>query len=418
MNSFKKQSGVAAIELTVLAAVVIFAALAIPAQAQTETLLYQFAGNPDGFWPTAGPLLKGTTLYGTTEEGGLANGYAYGTVYAISTTTGKETILHTFAYAPDQNGDGSKPLGGLASDAQGNLYGTTANGGASCNCGTVYKLTKSKNSYVETVLYSFSMGEDGGYPYYVTPVLDKQGNLYGTTWGGGHYSNGTVFKLTPGGTLTTLHSFDYYTGDGYNPDSGVALDTKGNIYGTTSIGGAYGNGVLYEITAAGAYSILYNFTGGADGWAPQAPPVYKGGSLYGTTQAGGAGCTWGCGVIFKYTLAKGKKPGKETVLYTFSGVPDGQSPLYGALVFDKSGNLYGTTQNGGDNHGATNVGTVYKLAPNGTMTILYSFDDVPDGSAPQGNVALDTKGNVYTTAAYGGNNGGEYGGGTVVKITP
>ena len=232
-------------------------------------------------------------------------------------------------------------------------------------------------------------------------------------------SKGTVFKLAPDGTLTTLHSFDYYSGDGYAPYSGVTLDTKGNLYGTTPTGGTYGNGVLYEITAAGAYSILYNFTGGADGWTPQSPPVYKGGSLYGTTQSGGAGCTWGCGVIYKYTLAKGKKAGKETVLYTFSGVPDGQYPLYGALVFDKSGNLYGTTQNGGENPGgATNVGTVYKLAANGTMTILYSFDDVPDGSAPFGGVALDPKGNVYTTAGYGGNTAGEYGGGTVIKITP
>ena len=233
-------------------------------------------------------------------------------------------------------------------------------------------------------------------------------------------SKGTVFKLAPDGTLTTLHSFDYYSGDGYAPYSGVTLDTKGNLYGTTPAGGAYGNGVLYEITAAGAYSILYNFTGGADGWTPQAPPVYKGGSLYGTTQSGGAGCTWGCGVIYKYTMAKAKKPGKETVLYTFSGVPDGEAPMYGALVFDKLGNIYGTTEGGGLNqqNGAAGDGTVYKLAANGTMTILYSFDDLPDGSSPQGKVTLDTKGNVYTTAAYGGNYGGEYGGGTVIKITP
>jgi uncharacterized repeat protein (TIGR03803 family) len=190
MNSINRQvkhAGMAAIALTMLAAVVIFAAFAIPAQAQTETLLYQFAGSPDGATPTAGPILKGTTLYGTTEHGGEANGDAYGIVYAISTTTGKETILYTFAYAIGQNGDGSAPLGGLVSDAHGDLYGTTAGGGAICNCGTVYKLTKSKKSYVETVLHSFSLGDDGGLPQYVTPVLDKLGNLYGTTYGGGGY---------------------------------------------------------------------------------------------------------------------------------------------------------------------------------------------------------------------------------------
>jgi uncharacterized repeat protein (TIGR03803 family) len=407
-----KHSGMATVALTMLAAVVILAGIAIPAQAQTETLLHQFSNSPDGAQPYSGLTLKGTTLYGTTANGGDAAGD--GVVYAISTTTGKETILHTFGGQP--NGDGSLPYGGVAFDKAGNIYGTTL-GGGQYNYGTIYKLTKSGKNYVESVLHSFSCA-DGCAPSYVTPVFDKAGNLYGTTFYGGYYGNGTVFKMTPNGTLTTLYSFHSAIGDGYSPNSGVVLDTKGNLYGATPIGGASGDGTLYEITASGAYSTLYNFTGGADGLGPRSALVYKGGSLYGTTQAGGAGCTWGCGVIFKFTPAKGKKAGKLTVLHTFAGVPDGMSPMYGALVFDNLGTLYGTTENGGAFPGGTNLGTVYKLAPDGTMTVLYAFDQLPDGMAPYGNVARDTKGNLYTTAACGGNGPGWYGGGTVIKVTP
>ena len=409
-----KYSGMAAVALTMLAAAALMlAGVAIPARAQTETLVHQFSGSPDGATPCAALILKGTTLYGTTWEGGSGTGVTgYGIVYAL-TTTGKETILHTFTANTQAPYDGVEPLGGVTV-YKGNLYGTTLGGGLydGEGYGTIYEITKSGKKYVETVLYAFSGGLDGANPEYGTLVFDKAGNLYGTAVGGGYYGNGVVFKLA-GGILTTLHSFNQAGGDGYNPDSGVALDTKGNVYGTAPGGGAYGYGVLYEITAAGQYSILYNFTGGADGGTPRSALVYKGGKLYGTAQSGGAGCTWGCGVIFEYTLAKGKKSGKETVLHTFNGT-DGLYPLYGPLVFDQQGNIYGTTSDGGP----TNQGNVYKLAPDGTLTTLYNFDGQPDGSTPFSGVVLDTKGNVYTTGAYGGNYGGEYGAGTVIKVTP
>src|SRR5271165_43180 len=402
----------AAISLAMLA--LLFAGTTLPAQAQTETLLHQFTGSPDGSAPYAGPTLKGTTLYGTTMEGGTGPGNTgYGVVYGVSTTTGKETILHTFTANTQAPYDGEEPLGGVTV-YNGNLYGTTFGGGLydGVGYGTIYEIAKSGKQYVETVLYAFSGGLDGGYPYYVTPVFDKLGNLYGTTAYGGTYGNGVVFKLA-GGILTTLHSFNSDGGDGYNPDAGVVLDTKGNVYGTAPGGGAYGYGVLYEITAAGQYSILYNFTSGADGGTPRNALVYKAGKLYGTAQSGGAGCTWGCGVIFEYTPAVGKKAAKFAVLHTFNGT-DGLYPMYGALVLDKLGNIYGTTLDGGP----TNQGNVYELAPDGTLTTLYNFDGQPDGSSPFGGVVLDTKGNIYTTGAYGGNYGGEYGGGTVIKITP
>jgi len=416
MNSIYRQvkySGMAAIALTMLAAAVISGGIAIPAQAQTETTLYQFAGSPDGATPRSGVVLKGTTLYGTTWEGGGVSGSGntgYGIVYKVSTTTGKETILHTFTANTQPPFDGLEPLGGLV-DKAGNLYGTTPYGGEydGTGYGTIYEIAKNGT---ETILYAFTGGTDGAYPEYVTPVFDKLGNLYGTTLGGS-YGNGNVFKFA-GGILTTLYNFSGLA-DGGTPVCGVTLDTKGNIYGVAAAGGAYGYGVLYEITAAGAYSVLYNFTGGADGSRPYSPLVLKSGKFYGTTQTGGAN---GLGVVYEFAPAKGKKASKETVLHAFAGVPDGASPMYGALVFDKLGNLYGTTLNGGDNNGATNLGTVYKLAPDGTVTILYNFDDQPDGYAPMGGVVFDTKGNIYTTAAFGGNNGGEYGAGTVIKVTP
>lgn len=189
---------------------------------------HQFTNAPDGAQPYSGPTLKGATLYGTTANGGDAAGD--GIVYAINTTTGKETILHTFG--GQVNGDGSLPWGGVAFDKAGSLYGMTLGGGA-YNYGTIYKITKSGKSYVETVLHSFSC-TDGCAPTYVTPVFDKAGNLYGTTFNVGYYGNGTVFKMTPDGTVTTLYSFHSAVGDGYNPTAGVALDAAGNLYGTTS----------------------------------------------------------------------------------------------------------------------------------------------------------------------------------------
>ena len=415
MNSIYRQvkyTGMAAIALTVLVAVVILAGIPLPAQAQTETLLYQFAASPDGATPKSGVVLKGTTLYGTTWEGGGAPGdgnTGYGIVYKL-TTKGKETILHTFTANTQPPYDGLEPLGGVVLDKAGNLYGTTTYGGEydGEGYGTIYEIAKNGK---ETILYAFTGGTDGAYPEYVTPVFDKSGNLYGTTLGG-KYGVGNVFKFGGNG-LTTLYNFTGM-GDGGTPVCGVTLDPKGNIYGVAAAGGAYGYGVLYEIKASGKFSVLYNFTGGADGSRPYSPPVFKEGKLYGTTLEGGScGYNYGCGVIYKYTLAKGKKAGKETVLHSFDGT-DGYYPMYGALVFDKESNIYGTTLDGGP----TNLGNVYELAKDGTLTTLYNFDQQPDGMSPYGGVVLDTKGNIYTTAAFGGNNSGEYGAGTVIKVKP
>jgi len=407
MNRKLKDSGITLIALMILAIAALFVVTVIPARAQTETLIYQFKATPDGANPKAGLVLKGKTLYGTTWEGGAygSGDTGFGTVFKL-TTSGKETVLYNFAGPWN---DAAQPMGSVVLDTAGNIYGTSLNGGVNYNAGTVWMVTKKGQ---ESVLHTFlGTNDDGMYPYYVTPVLDKAGNIYGTTAYGGHYGNGVVFKLGPGGAYTTLHSFSSTNGDGYNPVTGVTIDAKGNIYGVAAAGGAYGYGVLFEITAAGTYSVLYNFQGGNDGIMPYSPPVLKGGSLYGTTEAGGA---HNCGAIYKFTPAKGKKTAKETILHSFANQPEGVEPWTGALVFDKQGNIYGTTLGGG----TYASGMVYKLSPDGTLTVLYSFDQTPDGSSPFAGVVLDTAGNLYTTAAFGGNLQGEYGAGTVIKITP
>ena len=409
MNSiiqYVKSSGMAAIALTMFAAVTLLAGVAIPAQAQTESVLYSFQGNgsgsgPDGNWPTAGPTLEGTTLYGTTWAGGSAG---VGTVWAVNTTTGKEAVLYSF-----QGGltDGAYPIGGVAY-YKGSLYGTTVVGAG--GGGTVFKLTKKGKKHVETILYVFETGAapTGSQPWYVTPVFDKEGNLYGTTVGGGAYSGGVVFKLSPSGEITVLHSFnpDYPSSyDGSSPLGGVSIDKKGNIYGATNAGGTYDLGVVYEITAAGDYSILFNFNGD-DGYNAYAPPVLdKKGNLWGTAEDG-----YG---FYGNVYELNPKTGQMTIIYQFPGDPYGASPGAGALVFDAEGNLYGTTMGGGGTPCAIG-GTIYKVTPAGGLTYLYAFTCEPDGQDPMGSVVFDKSGDLYTTTAAGGAEGV----GAVIKLTP
>jgi uncharacterized repeat protein (TIGR03803 family) len=403
MNSIYRQvkhSGVAAIALTMLAAVVLLAGIAIPAQAQTETVLYSFQGSPsgsgpDGSAPAAGPILVGTTLYGTTLWGGA---YGVGSVWAVSTTTGKETILYSFQGGAS---DGEYPYGGLAY-YKGSFYGTTANGPTpGYQGGIIFKLTKKGKKYVETILHEFT-GPEGSGPMYVIPVFDKEGNLYGTTSGGGADSAGVVFKMSPSGEITVLHSFDYNCPpcDGFTPLGGVSIDAKGNLYGQTNGGGTYDWGTVYEITAAGGYNILYNFDV-TDGYNALAPPVLKKNILWGTTEGSGGAY----GTVYKLN----PKTGQRTLIHQFTGYPDGASPGAGPFVFDKEGNLYDTS-----GAGAAECGTIYKVTPAGDLTYLYNFTCQPDGFNPWGSVVFDKSGNIYTTTTQGGTNNV----GAVIKLTP
>lgn len=304
-----------------------------------ETVLHNFKGKADGASPSAG-LVRGPggTLYGTTIEGGASN---YGTVFKLN-KAGKVALLHSF-----DRRDGSYPDAGLLRDSARNLYGATVKGGTS-NLGTVFAMDSTGK---QTVLYSFTGGADGKFCYtYGRLVRDPAGNFYGTTLAGGGSDQGTVFKLDTTGQETVLYAFTGGDDGGY-PYAGLVLDKKGNLYGTTYVGGAFGQGTAFKLTTSGKEIVLYSFTGGADGGNPTAPLLRDGkGNLYGTTYYGG---TFNAGVVFKLDPSR-----TETVLHSFDYANDGGYPV-APLIRDAGGNLYGTATAGG----ASNHGTVFKLIP-------------------------------------------------------
>jgi uncharacterized repeat protein (TIGR03803 family) len=268
------------------------------------------------------------------------------------TLKGKEKVLHTFGIAP---GDGIYPAAGVIFDKAGNLYGTAEEGGAydtNCvgGCGIVYEVTKAGE---EKVLYSFGAEfQDAVFPT-ANLTFDKAGNLYGTTDSGGLYGGGTVFELSSTGVEKLLYSFNLQSGDGNYPASGVVFGKKGAIYGTTFYGGVYGQGTVFELSSTGVEKLLYSFGGEpGDGINAYGSVVLdKKGNIYGTTFAGGL---YGQGTVFEVSPT-----GEETILYTFgSQVGDGNTPL-GGLVFDTAGNLYGATAYGG----AYGFGTVFEITP-------------------------------------------------------
>src|ERR1039458_1359539 len=292
-------------------------------------------------------------IYGTTEYGGTAG---LGKVFKVD-TAGQETLLYSFT----GGADGGEPFAGVIRDSAGNLYGTTLLGGAT-NAGVVYKLDTAGK---ETLLYSFTGCADGREPF-AGVIRDSAGNLYGTTLEGGTAEAAVFFKLDTAGQQAVLYSFTAAAA-GSQPYSGVIRDSAGNLYGTTLLGGATNAGVVFKVNTAGKGTVLHTFTGGADGGGPYAGVIRdSAGNLYGTTSWGG---TAGAGVVYKLDPA-----GRETVLYNFTGGADGSGPQAG-VIRDTAGNLYGTTVRGG----ATGSGVVYKLDMAGHETVLYSFTGGVDG---------------------------------------
>jgi uncharacterized repeat protein (TIGR03803 family) len=380
-----------------------------PAQAQTFTVLYDFTDGKDGGIPAATLVRdQAGNLYGTTAQGGAINYHncnppqGCGTIFKVG-TRGKETVLYDFK----DNPDAAYPSAGLVEDEAGNFYGTTLLGGTS-NSGAVFKLDKSGK---ETVLYSFTGGRDGGNPL-AGVILDTAGNLYGTTEIGGDLSCqvgqmtgcGVVFKLATTGKLTVLHRF--HGSDGADPFAGLVRDESGNLYGTTTAGntGCYdGCGTVFKLDKTAKETVLHVFTDGRDGAVPMwgALILDELGNLYGTTQSGGdlsCGNGVGCGTVFKMD-----KAGKETVLYNFTDGKDGGLPG-GALVRDAAGNLYGTASVGGDLscNGGGGCGTVFKLDKAGKLTVLHDFEDKSDGAFPEGGLVRDASGNLYGTTSWDG----------------
>lgn len=380
--------------------------------AGSETVLHSFVLNTDAEHPMGGVIMDSSgSLYGTTYNGGT-NGT--GTVFKLSpgASAYSESILHSFI----GSSDGANPDEGLVMDSSGNLYGTTYYGGT-YGYGTVFKFTPDgAGGYTKTTLYSFGAASgDAWYPD-ARLLIDSSGNLYGTTWGGGaHANSGTVFELTPNGSggynEAVLYSFGA-SGDGQYPQSSLLMDSSGNLYGTTNEGGPNSTGTVFELKPSGSgytESLLYSFGAymGTDGQFPIGGLVMDAsGNLYGTTTSGG---THGSGTVF--ALKPGGSGYTESLLYSFTGGADGQSPR-GRLVMDSSGALFGPTEYGG----SSGYGTVYELKPGGsgyTESVLYSFAGGTDGQDPRAGLMLDSSGNLYGTT-YGNGGGSPYG--TVFKI--
>jgi uncharacterized repeat protein (TIGR03803 family) len=307
----------------------------------SETVLFGF-NRSDGELPYAGLARdKAGNLYGTTELGGSSG---LGTVFKLS--KGELTTLHNFSGA---TGDGCLPYGGVIMDAKGNLYGTTSLCGG--GYGMVWELTPAGKQYKFTLLHGFTGGaKDGSGPSLGNLLMDKKGNFYGVTLEGGSANNGTLYELSKTGKITILHSFDGGTQDGCFPSGTVWMDKAGSFYGTTEACGSAGDGVVWKVTKD-KETVLHNFTDGtSDGSKPYAGVILDAqGNLYGTTSVGGAA---GDGTV--YELSKG---GTFSLLHTFSG-SDGNQP-YGGLLRDSKGNLYGTAYAGG----SADDGTVWKLTP-------------------------------------------------------
>lgn len=382
----------------VLLALCLFGAATLTAQ--TLTTLYSVCpqkGCPNGYYFTGLVQATNGDLYGTTNGGG---DYDAGFVFKI-TTSGALTILNSFCangLCPFQQ----PPFSALVEDSNGNLYGASGPNSHG-DGGTLFKISLSGTP---TTLYSFACDGYGACLSGSNPtgalVEATNGDLYGTTARGGEVIRalGTVFKITPGGVLTTLYGFCAQLSpegvciDGENPFSGLVQAKNGDLYGTTTQGGSRGDrGIIFKITPEGAFTTVYNFCSKpkcADGHQPYAPLIQAtDGDLYGTTRGEGAGN--GYGTIFKITPG-----GKLTTLYTFCaqrGCTDGWQPLSG-VIQATDGNFYGITQRGG----TSDAGTIYRIAPSGTLTTLHSFcseAECADGATPLGGLIQATDGNLY-----------------------
>jgi hypothetical protein len=407
-----------------------------------ETVLYSFPGGANGSNPQGVLAMDSSgNLYGTTVVGGL-QGYCTdsycGVVYELSPSVGggwTETVLYSFKGTTD----GGDPQAGVILDSAGNLYGTTSEGGdTSCSpigCGTVYELVRGAGgTWTEKILYEFTGEADGSFPIGGL-VFDSAGNLYGTTSAlsseGGCSGNscGSVFELSPGTdgawTEITLHTFSHTGRDGNDPTASLVIDADGNLFGTTALGGSFENdcsyegcGTVFELKriASGSfdYHVIYRFgTTPTDGQGAVGGVLLgPGGSLYGTTNAGGSNSS---GTVWE--ISGSGTAVTETILYNFPGGTGGYNP-FSTMAFSLQGDLYGTTVQGGSSTNCPDTcGTIFHLTRSGstwTAARFFSFDGA-DGASPRySGLTQDSAGNFYGVSA----DGGSAYEGVVFKITP
>ena len=410
-------SGVATAVLVLAIVFALTAVLTQSAQAQTFKVLHTFTGGTDGASPFGTFTMdQAGNIYGAPWGGGRGNG----TVFRLWKKGSNWLFNPLYAFL---GSDGSGPWSAAIMGSDGNLYGATHGGGPS-DAGVVYSLKPAgacKTAlcpWTETVLYSFTGGNDGAGPGYGHFIFDQAGNMFGETLWGGAYGAGTVFELVPsqgGWTESVLHSFNF--SDGYLPATGLVFDNVGNLYGTTLLGGAYGQGTVFQLTPSGSgwtENVLYSFQGGSDGAHPYPGVVFDpSGNLYGGTAAGGQG---NGGTAFKLTPSGGAWT--YELIYSFTGGGGncgggGDCGPTSNFIMDGAGNIYSAT----NYEGAYNEGTVFELTPSGngwTYTDLYDFTGGSDGAHPTGGPIADENGNLYGAT----DSGGAYGGGVVWEITP
>jgi uncharacterized repeat protein (TIGR03803 family) len=418
-------------------AILLIATASQPAEGQTFTTLHAFNNVPDGSTPRGQLTMDAAgNLYGTTLYGG---GAGYGMVFKLVHTGSNWIEQPLYSFPPEQSGnDGAAPYAGITIGPDGNLYGTTTAGGGSARYGTVFKLSPPASvcrstlcPWTETILYRFSGGSDGSQP--LGPVVfDRAGNLYGTTLYGGScvsydYGCGVVFKLTRSGSgwaETVLHTF-LDSPDGADPVSGLVFDQAGNLYGTTNRGGTGcadgGCGTVFQLAPSGSgwtETILHSFTFGDDGALPDGGLIFdNSGNLYGTTSR----ASTSNGTVFELTPSGG-----QWTYTLISDIPEqliGNSGPYGPVAMDAAGNLYGMTAGSGIDTCADGCGTVFKLTPSASgwmFSLIHEFTGGTDGATPIDGVIVDRNGNLYGTTSYGGASSCNYGlgCGVVFEITP
>lgn len=411
--------------ICLIAALCVASTIAAPAQTFTTILSFD---STNGSFPLA-PLTQGRNgnFFGTTTYGGI---YIWGAMFEVA-PSGAVPWTYSFCASGWPCADGINPQAGLILAPDGDFYGTSYYGGSQ-NAGTIFALTPDGTLNTLYNFCSLANCADGFNPGAL--VQGHNGNFLGTTWNGGAvskticpYECGTIFEVTAKGALTTLHDFCSRLGcpDGASPAQDLVIGSNGNLYGTTSGGGAgtVKAGTLYVLTSSSKFSILHTFNAATDGQDPDTLIMGTDGNLYGTAPLGGIPnyCYGGCGTIFRMTPA-----GVFTTLYKFcsKGYPcaDGSFPT--ALIQGADGNLYGTTSQGGNPPNANCVygcGTIFKITPGGELTTLYAFcgeTGCPDGDSPEG-LTQSTSGTFYGITEFGGTGTGNEcnGCGTVFSLS-